>query len=51
MIENIGRMMYTFGQKQDLDHLLDEATALWARAIGLRPGPDGQPTAVISATG
>jgi AcrR family transcriptional regulator len=36
MIENVGRMMYTFGQKQDLDHLLDEATALWARAIGLR---------------
>jgi AcrR family transcriptional regulator len=39
MIENIGRMMYTYGQRQDLDHLLDEATALWARAIGLRAGP------------
>jgi AcrR family transcriptional regulator len=37
MIENIGRMMYTYGQKHDLEHLLDEATALWARAIGLRP--------------
>lgn len=36
MIENIGRMMYIYGQKQDLEHLLDEATALWARAIGLR---------------
>jgi AcrR family transcriptional regulator len=40
MIENIGRMMYIYGQKQDLDHLLDEATALWSRAIGLRPGPE-----------
>jgi AcrR family transcriptional regulator len=40
MIENIGRMMYTYGQKQDLDHLLDEATALWSRAIGLRPSPN-----------
>lgn len=39
MIENIGRMMYTYGQEQDFDHLLDEATALWARAIGLRRGP------------
>ena len=38
MIENIGRMMYTYGQRRDLDHLLDEATALWSRAIGLRPG-------------
>jgi AcrR family transcriptional regulator len=37
MIENIGRMMYTYGQQHDLEHLLDEATALWARAIGLRP--------------
>ena len=36
MIENIGRMMYTYGERHDLDHLLDEATALWARAIGLR---------------
>jgi AcrR family transcriptional regulator len=42
MIENIGRMMYIYGQKQDLDRLLDEATALWARAIGLRPGPADQ---------
>ena len=41
MIENIGRMMYTYGERHDLDHLLDEATALWARAIGLRPGPAG----------
>lgn len=39
MIENIGRMMYTYGEHHDLDHLLDEATALWARAIGLRPAP------------
>jgi AcrR family transcriptional regulator len=39
MIENIGRMMYTYGERHDLDHLLDEATALWARAIGLRRGP------------
>lgn len=36
MIENIGRMMYTYRERHDLDHLLDEATALWARAIGLR---------------
>jgi AcrR family transcriptional regulator len=36
MIENIGRMMYTYRQPLDTDHLLDEATALWARAIGLR---------------
>ncbi|HSZ40850.1 MAG TPA: TetR/AcrR family transcriptional regulator [Trebonia sp.] len=36
MIENIGRMMYTYRQPLDLEHLLDEATALWARAIGLR---------------
>ena len=41
MIENIGRMMYTYGERHDLDHLLDEATALWARAIGLRPGLAG----------
>jgi AcrR family transcriptional regulator len=41
MIENIGRMMYTYGERHDLDHLLDEATALWARAIGLRRGPAG----------
>jgi AcrR family transcriptional regulator len=40
MIENIGRMMYTYGQRQDIDHLLDESTALWARAIGLRAGSD-----------
>jgi AcrR family transcriptional regulator len=41
MIENMGRVMYVYGQRQDLDHLLDEATALWVRAIGLRPGPVG----------
>jgi AcrR family transcriptional regulator len=41
MIENIGRMMYIYGQKQDLDHLLDEATALWSRAIGLRSAAAG----------
>jgi AcrR family transcriptional regulator len=41
MIENIGRMMYTYGERHDLDHLLDEATALWARAIGLGRGPAG----------
>jgi AcrR family transcriptional regulator len=39
MIENIGRMMYTYRQPHDLGHLLDEATALWARAIGLRGTP------------
>lgn len=43
MIENIGRMMYTYGQHHNLDHLLDEATALWARAIGLRPAPERGP--------
>jgi AcrR family transcriptional regulator len=36
MIENIARMMYAYRQPLDLEHLLDEATALWARAIGLR---------------
>lgn len=36
MIENMGRVMYLYGQSFDLDHLLDEATTLWARAIGLR---------------
>ncbi|HEV3383061.1 MAG TPA: TetR/AcrR family transcriptional regulator [Trebonia sp.] len=38
MIENIGRMMYTYRQPLNLERLVDEATALWARAIGLRPG-------------
>lgn len=36
MIENIGRMMYVYGEKRDLEPVLDEATALWSRAIGLR---------------
>ena len=36
MIENLGRMLYIYGERHDLEHLLDEATALWSRAIGLR---------------
>ena len=36
MIENMGRMMYIYGEHHDLEHLVNEATALWARAIGLR---------------
>lgn len=40
MVENIGRMVYIYREPHDLDHLLDEATALWARAIGLRPAGD-----------
>lgn len=37
MIENMGRMLYIYGERHDLEHLLNEATALWTRAIGLRP--------------
>ncbi|MCD0449237.1 TetR/AcrR family transcriptional regulator [Actinocorallia sp. API 0066] len=40
MVENIGRMMYLYGQPHDRDHLVNEATKLWARAIGLRPPAD-----------
>lgn len=39
MIENIGRMMHVFGEKHDLEPVLDEATALWSSAIGLRSEP------------
>jgi AcrR family transcriptional regulator len=40
MIENIGRMIYLYREPHDLSHLLDEATALWSRAIALRPSPN-----------